>query len=92
MTIVEEFLLEQHKYMAVSALAARLGVTNEQVRLALKKLGLRAKVTDPDAEKLFTEEYIALLAFVETRKEGVLVDIAKTRIKQLEHKKQLTHI
>lgn len=94
MNIVDQYLEANYKTKSVYVMSRELGIPMTLITTRLHKEGrianLEAKtIVEPELDG-FDQEYKALLYFIQERRTGVLVDIAKTRVKQLEQSLKLT--
>ena len=85
MSLIDDYIDLHHESMTVSAMAKRLGVPDHRVE---EKLRRKLKVYTNYEPISISQDQTALLHFIEERKEGVWVDIAKQRLKDLQ--KQIT--
>lgn len=76
MTIVDQYIADNETLMSDREMALRLGLSCEYVKVRRK----RQMWTPPFIAISPQDEIYALLQFIQKRKTGLLVDIAKRRI------------
>lgn len=80
MTIVDQYIVDHRHEMNNRQMSGRLGVSEDFIRIRKARLNRVSREVKVDASISAQDEIYALVQFILQRKSGVLVEIAKRRI------------
>lgn len=92
MNLIEQYIVLHYPTKSINVLANEIGLSNTSVSLRIEQLREEGKLdeSEEDTHDLIIvigsirKEMEALVHFITSRKEGVLVDIAKQRLRMLD--------